>query len=106
MKKSPPAGVFSFPGRLFNIAKKTMGHDIKTIKEAIAVTLRVWRTASAFFLSIELWLMVLVAVATVSGVFLAFMGSPLSMLAFGFAGAYVATRSVLHAKRILNWPFI
>ncbi|MYN11184.1 hypothetical protein [Pseudoduganella aquatica] len=83
-----------------------MGHDVKNIKEAIALTLRVWRAASAFFLSIELWLMVLVAAATVSGLFLAFMGSSLSILAFGFAGAYVATRTVLHAKRILNWPFI
>ena len=106
MKKSALAGDFSFPGRLFNIAKKTIGHDIKTIKEAIALTLRVWRAASAFFLSIELWLMVLVADATVGGVFLAFMGNPLSILAFGFAVAYVGTRAVLHAKRILHWPFV
>lgn len=83
-----------------------MGHNIKSIREALALALRVWREAAAFFLSIELWLMVLVATATVSGVFLAFMGSPLSILAFGFAGTYVAARSVLHAKRILNWPFI
>jgi hypothetical protein len=42
----------------------------------------------------------------VSGVFLAFMGDPLSILAFGFAIAYVGTRAVLHARRILHWPFI
>jgi heme/copper-type cytochrome/quinol oxidase subunit 4 len=103
MKKSPLAGDFSFLVQYCNIAKKTMGHNIKSIKEACALARRVWREASVFLLSIELWL---VAVATVSGVFFAFMGSPLSILAFGFAGAYVAMRSVLHAKRILNWPFI
>ncbi|KQW93690.1 hypothetical protein ASC94_13930 [Massilia sp. Root418] len=83
-----------------------MGHNIKSIKEACALALRVWRDASPFFFSIELWLMVLVAVASVSGVFLAFMGDPLSILAFGFAIAYVGTRAVLHARRILSWPFI
>ncbi|KQV90187.1 hypothetical protein ASD15_22910 [Massilia sp. Root351] len=83
-----------------------MGHNIQSIKEACALALRVWREASAFFFSIELWLMVLVAMATVGGVFLAFMGSPFSILAFGFAIAYVGTRAVLHAKRILHWPFI
>jgi hypothetical protein len=51
-----------------NIAKKAMGHDVNTIKEADALVLRVWREAYAFFLCIELWLMVLVAVITVAGV--------------------------------------
>ena len=83
-----------------------MGHNIKSIREAAALILRVWRDAAAFFFSIELWLMVLVAFATVGGVWLAIMGDPLSMLSFGFAIAYVGTRSVLHVKRILNWPFI
>lgn len=83
-----------------------MGHNIKSFKEALKLALRVWREAAAFFLSIELWLMVLVAVATVSGVFLAFMGDALSFLAFGFAAAYLVARTVLHTKRILNWPFI
>ena len=83
-----------------------MGHDIKTIKEAWALTLRVWREAIHFFLSIELWLMVLVAGATVGGVWLAALGDGRSLLAFGFAIAYVVTRSVLHVKRILGWPFI
>jgi hypothetical protein len=83
-----------------------MGHDIKTIKEALALIVRVWRQAIHFFLSIELWLMVVVAAATVGGVWLAAMGDARSLLAFGFAIAYVATRTTLHVKRILSWPFI
>jgi hypothetical protein len=83
-----------------------MGHDIKTIKEAAALLLRVWREASAFFLSIELWLMVLVAFATVAGAWFAVLGDARCLLAFGFAAAYVATRAVLHIKRKLAWPFI
>ncbi|MFC5479157.1 hypothetical protein [Massilia suwonensis] len=83
-----------------------MGHDIHTLKEARALALRVWRDASTFFLSIELALMVLVAVSTVAGVFLAAMGDLRCILAFGFAIAYVATRSVLHVRRKLSWPFI
>lgn len=83
-----------------------MGHDIKTIKEALALLQRVWREASAFFLSIELWLMVLVAASTVAGTWLAVMGDAWSLLAFSFAFGYVAARTVLHLKRILAWPFI
>jgi hypothetical protein len=83
-----------------------MGHDIHSLQEARALALRVWRDASTFFFSIELVLMVLVAVATVAGVFLAFMGDMRSVLAFGFAIAYVATRCVLHVRRKLSWPFI
>lgn len=88
------------------MAKNIMGHDVKTIKEAGALALRVWRQAAGFFLSIELLLMVMVAIATVAGVWLAFMGEVLSLFSFGFAIVYVTTRAVLHAKRILNWPFI
>ncbi|THC46285.1 hypothetical protein [Massilia sp. Mn16-1_5] len=83
-----------------------MGHNIHTLKEARALALRVWRDAARFFLSIELALMVLVAVCTVAGVFLAAMGDLRFILAFGFAIAYVATRSVLHVRRKLSWPFI
>jgi hypothetical protein len=83
-----------------------MGHDIKTFREAATLMLRVWRESSGFFLSIELWLMVLVAGATVGGAFLAVVGSGWSLLAFGFVVAYVATRTTLHMKRILAWPFI
>jgi hypothetical protein len=83
-----------------------MGHNIHTLKEARALALRVWRDAATFFLSIELALMVLVAATTVGGVFLAVMGDLRSLLCFGFAIAYVATRSVLHVRRKLSWPFI
>lgn len=83
-----------------------MGHDVKTIKEAAALLLRVWQEASGFFLSIELWLMVLVATSTVAGFWLAMMGSGWSLLAFGFAFGYLAARAVLHTKRIVNWPFV
>lgn len=83
-----------------------MGHDIKTFREACALLLRVWRDAAAFFLSIELWLMVLVAAATVGGAFLAVMGEAWCLLAFGLAFGYIAARTVLHVKRILSWPFI
>jgi hypothetical protein len=83
-----------------------MGHNIHTFNEARALALRVWRDAAGFFLSIELALMVLVAVATVGGVFFAVMGDMRSLLCFGFAIGYVATRSVLHVKRKLSWPFI
>ena len=83
-----------------------MGHDIKTIKEALALLHSVWGEASGFFLSIELWLMVLVAASTVAGTWLAVMGDAWSLLAFTFAFGYVAARTVLHLKRILAWPFI
>jgi hypothetical protein len=83
-----------------------MGHNIHTFKEARALALRVWRDAATFFLSIELALMVLVAVATVGGVFFAVLHDPRSLLCFGFAIAYLATRAVLHHKRKLSWPFI
>ena len=83
-----------------------MGHDIHTLKEARALALRVWRDAAAFFFSIELALMVLVAVSTVAGVFFVAMGDLHRLLCFGFAIAYVATRTVLHLKRKLSWPFI
>ena len=75
-------------------------------KDIAALTLRVWREAATFFLSIELGLMLLVVAATVGGVCLAVMHDVHSLLAFGFAIAYVATRVTLHVKRILSWPFI
>ena len=84
----------------------TIRRDIQTLKEAGTLTLRVWRQALPFFLSIELWLMVLLAGATVGGLFLAVLHDMRSLLAFGFVVAYVGLRSVLHVKRILSWPFI
>ena len=83
-----------------------MGLDIKTFKEAAALMLRVWQESASFFLSIEVWLMVLTAACTVGGAFLAVIGEAWSLpvLAFGFG--YSPMRAVLHVKRILAWPFI
>jgi hypothetical protein len=83
-----------------------MDHDIKTVQEAAALVRRTWRQASAFFLSIELLLMVLVAFATVGGVWLAAMGDLRSLAAFSAAGGYLGLRTALHLKRVLAWPFI
>ena len=83
-----------------------MFYGIKTVKEALALMLRVWRDAIVFFLSIELWLTVLVAGATVGGVWLAFLGDVRGVLVLGVAAAYLAGRVLLHTKRILAWPFL
>lgn len=83
-----------------------MFHNIKTFKEARTLMLRVWRESARFFLSIELWLMIVVAAATVGGVWLAALGDARSLLSFGFAIAYVVTRTILHLQRKLAWPFI
>jgi hypothetical protein len=83
-----------------------MDHDIKTLKQAGTLALHTWRQAAAFFLSIELLLVVLVAFTTVGGVWLAAIGDLRCLLAFGFAGAYLFARVALHRKRILAWPFI
>jgi hypothetical protein len=90
----------------YYFADTIMGHDIKTFREAIALLRRVWQEASGFFLSIELWLMVLAAGTLVGGAFLAVMGDAWSLAAFAFAFGYVAARTVLHLKRILAWPFL
>ncbi|ALK97898.1 hypothetical protein AB595_24535 [Massilia sp. WF1] len=83
-----------------------MDQGIKSIKEAGAAILQAWRAAAPFFLSIELLLMVLVAFASVAGVWLAVLGNALCLLPLGFAIAYLVARPVLHIKRILAWPFI
>ena len=77
-----------------------------TLKQAGALALRTWRNAAPFFLSIELALMLLVAASTVAGVWLAVMLDARSLLAFGFAIAYLVTRTLLHVQRKLSWPFI
>jgi len=82
-----------------------MAHDTKSVRESAAELRQVWREASAFLLSIELWLMVLVATSMVGGFWLAFMGEPCCLLAFGFALGYPALRVVLHLKGRLAWPF-
>ena len=76
-----------------------MGYGIKTVKEAIALMRRVWRESIVFFISIELWLMVLAAGATVGGVWLSFMGDLRGVLALGQAAPDQAGRRVLHTKR-------
>ncbi|QBI00847.1 hypothetical protein [Pseudoduganella albidiflava] len=83
-----------------------MNSQATTVREAIAVVLRACRAALPFFLSIETWLMVAVAATTVGGFWLAFMGDLRSLVLFGGAVGYLVLRSVLHAKRILGWPFV
>jgi hypothetical protein len=88
------------------MAKTIMGHNIKSIREAAELALRIWTEAAGFFLSIELWLVVLAAFATVGGVWLAVMGDIRCLFLFAFAIGYMTVRPVLHAKGILKWPFI
>lgn len=83
-----------------------MQKPVKTPLEALKLIVATWRNAAPFFASIEVWLMVLVAAATVGGVFLAAMGDARSLLAIGFAVGYLVLRPVLHAKGILAWPFL
>jgi hypothetical protein len=83
-----------------------MSREVKTFREAVTLMSRACREASPLFLSIELWLMVLVAGAMVGGFWLAVLGDARSLLAFGFAVVYIATRAALHVKRIVTWPFI
>ena len=83
-----------------------MEKPVKTPQEALKVIIATWRRARPFFSSIEVWLMVAVAAATVGGIFLAAMGDPLCLLAIGFSVGYMVLRPVLHAKGILSWPFI
>lgn len=77
-----------------------------TIKEVLKLTVATWRASRDFFLSIEVWLMVLMSVLTVAGVWLAFAIEPASLLCFGLVAVYLSARVVLHAKGILRWPFI
>lgn len=79
--------------------------EVKTFKDACALTARAWRESAGFFKSIEVWLMVLVAMAMVAGVFFAFMLDVRGVFAFGFVLAYFIARPVLHARGILKWPF-
>ncbi len=83
-----------------------MQKPVKTPLEAIKLIIHIWRRSMGFLTSIEVWLMVLVAAATVGGLFLAAMGDARSLLAMGFAVGYLIVRPVLHAKGILGWPFI
>ncbi|MBY0243119.1 MAG: hypothetical protein K2X55_27815 [Burkholderiaceae bacterium] len=83
-----------------------MNSEVKTFKDACALTAHVWRASAGFFKSIEVWLLVLVAMAMVAGVFFAFMLDVRAVLAFSFVLAYFVVRPVLHARGILKWPFL
>lgn len=83
-----------------------MNNETKSLRDAAMLVVAACRAAAPFFLSIEVWLMVAVAVATVGGFWLAFLGDLRSVLAFGFAIGYLVLRPVLHMKRILAWPFL
>lgn len=83
-----------------------MGHDNYPAKVVLAELRQVWRLSSGFFLSIELWLVVLSACASVAGVWLAFMGDLRCLLAFGLTIGYLAARIVLHMRQRLSWPFM
>ena len=82
-----------------------MVHDMKSVRGAAAELRQVWRAASGFLLSIELWLMVLAAASMVGGFWLAFMGEPCCLLAFGVALGYPALRTALHLSGRVAWPF-
>jgi len=82
-----------------------MGHD-KTVKKAAASVLQAWREARGLFLSIELWMLVFAAGATVGGAWMALLGSTWSLAVLVLAIGYVPARAVLHAKHILSFPFL
>ncbi|GGC78066.1 hypothetical protein [Undibacterium terreum] len=82
-----------------------MKHQDRTLKEVGSLIVQVWREAGGFFKSIEVWLMLLMSVALVVGVGLAFMGDLSCLLFFGVVIAYFSVRPILHLKGILRWPF-
>ncbi|XLZ70881.1 hypothetical protein ABT364_02655 [Massilia sp. SR12] len=83
-----------------------MEKPVKTPREALKLIANTWRRSAGFLTSVEVWLMVVVAGATVGSVFLAAMGDARSVLLLGFAVGYLVLRPVLHAKGILSWPFL
>lgn len=83
-----------------------MSHDTNTFKQAVDQVRCAVRESADYFRSIEVWLMVVVAAATVGGFWLAFLGEPASLLAFALAWGYLALRVTLHIKRIVSWPFL
>jgi hypothetical protein len=87
------------------IERCEMDHEVKSVRDLLALFARAWREASGYFKSIEVWLMFAMAGALVGGVFLAFMGEPASLLAFGVVIAYFTARPILHVRGILRWPF-
>lgn len=83
-----------------------MAHDTKTFTHALEMVRCALRQSASYFRSIEVWLMVVVAGATVGGFWLAFIGEPDSLLVFAAAWVYLTLRVVLHIKRIVSWPFM
>lgn len=81
-------------------------HDPIPWREAAAALRHIWREAGGFFLSIELWMMVLLSWVTVAGFWLAYMGDARALPVFGAAIGYVVLRVALHLRRILAWPFL
>ncbi|MCD2518441.1 hypothetical protein LQ564_19245 [Massilia sp. G4R7] len=83
-----------------------MDHYHKIIRDAAASMLQAWREARGFFLSIEVWMMLLVAGASVGGAWLALLGSLWGLALLVFAIGYIPARAVLHARQVLSWPFV
>lgn len=75
-------------------------------REVLAALRHIRREAGGFFLSIELWMMVLLSWVTVAGFWLAYMGDLRALAVFGAAVGYVVLRVVLHRRRVLGWPFL
>ena len=81
-----------------------MNSEATTVREAIALVLRACRAAMPFFLSIETWLMVAVAGATVGGFWLAFMGDLRSLLrtVTDIAGVRIVCAFIADAYQVLD----
>lgn len=82
-----------------------MDNGVKPFKEVLVLVAQVWTAAGRFFNSIEVALVLFMAVATVAGVWLAFTADLRCLLFFGVVIAYFTARPVLHVKGILRWPF-
>jgi len=77
-----------------------------SFQEFLSILRQTWRATGVFFASIEVWLMLLMAVLAVAGVWLSFGGELLGPALLATVLAYMVARPVLHIKGILGWPFI
>ena len=84
----------------------SMAHHVKSAKQAAVELKLIWHASSAFLLSIEVWLIVVAASATVAGFWLAFMADWRAVPAFAGAFGYPVLRVILHQRRLLSWPFM
>lgn len=80
--------------------------DSTSWREVVAALRTIRREAGGFFISIELWMMVLLSWVTVAGFWLAYTGQLLAVPVFGAAIGYIVLRVVLHRRRVLAWPFL